>query len=61
MLINAFKDTYKELMNKKVFLQQYIAMEDLEYNTNELCDELDATDEDIKLLEEIFELKGIKF
>ena len=61
MLIDTFKATYKELNDRKSILQQYIAMEDLQYSTNELCNELEITNDDIKLLKEIFQLKGISF
>ena len=57
MLIDIIKEVYRELQIRKIVIQQFIALEDLRYDINQLCDELKAINEDITLIEEFLTMK----
>jgi|GEM_PF-3424111 len=60
MLIDIIKEVYRELQIRKIVIQQFIALEDLRYDINQLCDELKAINEDITLIEEFLTMKKSK-
>jgi len=60
MLIDIIKEVYRELQIRKIAIQQFIALEDLRYDINQLCDELKAINEDITLIEEFLTMKKSK-
>jgi hypothetical protein len=60
MLIAMIREVYQELQARKILVKQYIALEGLGYNINQLCDELKTINEDITLIEEFLMMKEIK-